>query len=68
MYICCDEQLGHVDFVIKVYFPDKHPKFPEGGKMSHYLEKLDIGDTIEMRGPKGSLTYKVSCLPCSPMC
>lgn len=53
-----DDELGYVDFVIKVYFPDKHPKFPEGGKMSHYLEKLSVGDSVDMRGPKGSLTYK----------
>ncbi|CAN0089370.1 unnamed protein product, partial [Phaeothamnion confervicola] len=53
-----DDERGYVDFVIKVYFPDVHPKFPAGGKMSHHLEGLKIGDTIAMRGPKGSLTYK----------
>eukprot|EP00640_Fibrocapsa_japonica_P003493 CAMPEP_0113943024 /NCGR_PEP_ID=MMETSP1339-20121228/16469_1 /TAXON_ID=94617 /ORGANISM="Fibrocapsa japonica" /LENGTH=308 /DNA_ID=CAMNT_0000947755 /DNA_START=89 /DNA_END=1015 /DNA_ORIENTATION=+ /assembly_acc=CAM_ASM_000762 len=53
-----DDEKGYVDFVIKVYFANKHPKFPAGGLMSQHLESLNIGDTIEMRGPKGHLTYK----------
>ncbi|CBJ30200.1 conserved unknown protein [Ectocarpus siliculosus] len=52
-----DINLGHVDFVIKVYRPNEHPKFPDGGKMSMHLERLKIGDTVDMRGPKGNLTY-----------
>ncbi len=42
-------QVGYVDFVIKVYFPNVHPKFPDGGQMSYHLEKLNIGDTVEIR-------------------
>ncbi len=42
-------QVGHVDFVIKVYPPNVHPKFPDGGEMSYHLDKLNIGDTVEMR-------------------
>lgn len=34
-----------------------HPKFPEGGKMSQYLNSLKIGDVVEFRGPSGLLTY-----------
>lgn len=52
-----DINVGHVDFVIKVYFPNVEPRFPAGGKMSMHLERLQIGDTMEMRGPKGNLTY-----------
>ncbi len=52
-----DETLGKVAFVIKVYKAGVHPKFPEGGKMSQHLDSLKIGDTIEMKGPKGHLTY-----------
>lgn len=55
-----NDTLGRVEFVIKVYFANKHPKFPEGGKMSQHLESLKIGDTLEMRGPKGHLDYKGS--------
>ena len=55
--VSSDLDLGHVDFVIKVYFKDVHPKFPDGGKMSQYLEALNIGDTVSMKGPKGTVTY-----------
>jgi len=44
---------GSVTFVIKVYKAGVHPKFPDGGKMSQYLDTLNIGDTVAMRGPKG---------------
>jgi cytochrome-b5 reductase len=43
-----DETRGHVDFVIKIY-----PK----GKMSQHMDGLEIGGTVQMRGPKGRLTY-----------
>jgi cytochrome-b5 reductase len=52
-----DETLGKVTFVIKVYKAGVHPKFPDGGKMSQHLDSLKIGDTIDMKGPKGHLTY-----------
>ncbi|CAM9750675.1 unnamed protein product, partial [Choristocarpus tenellus] len=52
-----DEDLGYVDLVIKVYFPNVEPKFPDGGQMSMHLERRKIGDTVDMRGPKGNLTY-----------
>ena len=32
--------------MIKVYFANVHPKFPEGGKMSQHLESLSIGASI----------------------
>lgn len=43
--------------VFKVYFKDQNPKFPEGGKLTQYLEKMEIGDTIDVRGPSGRLIY-----------
>jgi len=52
-----DETLGRVTFVIKVYKAGVHPKFPDGGKMSQYLDSLSIGDAVDMKGPKGHLTY-----------
>ncbi|KAI2499635.1 oxidoreductase [Fragilaria crotonensis] len=52
-----DETLGTVSFVIKVYKAGVHPKFPEGGKLSQYLDTLKIGDTLDMKGPKGHLTW-----------
>ena len=52
-----DDEIGHVDFVIKVYFP-LEPRFPKGGEMSQHLDRLKIGDTMQMKGPKGHLDYK----------
>ena len=54
----CDLDIGHVDFVIKIYFKNVHPKFPQGGKMSQYLNNLKIGDKTWLKGPKGNITYK----------
>ena len=28
---------------------DVHPKFPDGGKMSQYLNDMKIGDSIDVR-------------------
>jgi cytochrome-b5 reductase len=32
---------GHVDFVVKVYFPNE--RFPEGGKVSQHMHGLKVG-------------------------
>jgi nitrate reductase (NAD(P)H) len=53
-----DNTLGHVDLLVKVYFANTHPRFPEGGKMSQHLESMKIGDTIEVKGPVGDFVYK----------
>ena len=39
---------GFVDFVVKLY---------ANGKMSRHLSRLEIGQSIVMRGPKGKLEY-----------
>ena len=47
---------GHVDFVVKVYFPNK--QFPEGGKVSQMLDAVKVGeDTVEFFGPLGGKRY-----------
>lgn len=56
--VSSDDDKGYVDLVVKIYYKNTHPKFPEGGKMSQYLESLRIGDTIDFRGPSGLLIYK----------
>jgi cytochrome-b5 reductase len=48
---------GKFEMLIKVYNRDTHPNFPEGGKMSQYLNELEIGSTIKVRGPFGKLSY-----------
>lgn len=55
--ISSDDELGYVDFCIKTYFPGVVERFPDGGKMSMHLERMQVGETIEMRGPKGHLEY-----------
>ncbi|XP_059166940.1 NADH-cytochrome b5 reductase 3-like isoform X2 [Physella acuta] len=55
--VSSDDDKGFMDLVVKVYFKNVHPKFPEGGKMSQYLENMDIGDYIDVRGPNGLLQY-----------
>ncbi|KAM9469896.1 LOW QUALITY PROTEIN: NADH-cytochrome b5 reductase 2 [Clarias gariepinus] len=55
--VSSDEDQGHVDLVIKVYYKNTHPNYPDGGKMSQYLNDMKIGDTIDFRGPNGLLVY-----------
>ncbi|XP_042560974.1 NADH-cytochrome b5 reductase 3 [Clupea harengus] len=56
--VSSDDDKGCVDLVVKIYYKNVHPKFPEGGKMSQYLESLRIGETIDFRGPSGLLIYQ----------
>ncbi|KAM9376118.1 NADH-cytochrome b5 reductase 2 [Pholidichthys leucotaenia] len=56
--VSSDEDQGYVDLVVKVYYKNSHPSFPDGGKMSQYLDNMTIGDTIDFRGPSGLLIYK----------
>lgn len=55
--VSCDDDMGHVDLVIKVYRRNVNPKFPNGGKMSQHLDEMKIGDKIAFRGPSGKLQY-----------
>lgn len=55
--VSSDDDLGYVDLVIKVYKRNVHPKFPDGGKMSQFVDALKIGETIAFRGPTGKLQY-----------
>jgi len=55
--VSSDYTKGVMDLVIKVYFKNVHPKFPEGGKMSQHLDNMKIGDFIDVRGPSGLLEY-----------
>lgn len=46
--ISSDDDLGYFDLLIKLY--------PQG-QMSQHLDKMQIGESIEVRGPQGSLHY-----------
>jgi cytochrome-b5 reductase len=52
-----DEVAGTVTFVIKVYFAGVVDRFPNGGVMSQHLNSLSVGDSMMMRGPKGTMNY-----------
>jgi NAD(P)H-flavin reductase len=49
---------SYVDFVIKIYRKNVHPRFPDGGIMTQYLEGLSQGQEMLMCGPKGRLCYE----------
>jgi NAD(P)H-flavin reductase len=49
--VSSDAQLGAVDFVIKLY---------PSGKMSQYLAKMQAGDELEMKGPRGRFKYEAN--------
>jgi len=55
--VTSDDDKGFFDVVIKVYFANVHPKFPDGGIMSQHLHGLEVGDTIDVRGPTGHIDY-----------
>jgi cytochrome-b5 reductase len=46
--------------VIKVYFKDVHPRFPEGGKLTQFMEAMKLGDTIDAKGPLGEFIFDAS--------
>ncbi|KAJ4817651.1 Nitrate reductase [Rhynchospora pubera] len=52
-----NNQVGHFDLVIKIYFKGENLKFPDGGLMSQHLESLPIGSTIDVKGPVGHIEY-----------
>ncbi|EFO18282.1 diaphorase [Loa loa] len=56
--VSSDDDKGYVDLMVKIYFSNVHPKFPDGGKMTQYLEKMEIGETINFRGPSGLIVYE----------
>ncbi len=55
--VSTDNNVGYVDFVIKIYKKNEHPDFPNGGFMSQKVDKLELGDTFKFKGPNGRLTY-----------
>lgn len=53
-----DRQKGSFDMVIKVYDAGVvMPQFPDGGKMSQFLGRLKVGDTLGISGPWGQIEY-----------
>jgi len=52
-----DDEVGYVDLVIKVYKGGVIDRFPDGGKMSQYMDSLKVGDTMDIQGPIGMHEY-----------
>ena len=50
--ISCDDDLGYVDFVIKVYDDSLG-----GGVMSRWMDALAIGEVVHAKGPVGHFVY-----------
>ena len=47
-------KLGSFDLLIKVYYPGKNYS---GGRLTMHLDRLKIGDNIEISGPRGKYIY-----------
>ena len=59
-----EEDNGTFELVIKIYFPtDERP----GGEMTQILDKLNLGDTVLVKGPEGAsvLYNKMMTVPSS---
>ncbi|CAM9387339.1 unnamed protein product, partial [Discosporangium mesarthrocarpum] len=56
-----DEDVGYVDFIVKIYFPNVEPKFPDGGQMSMHLETRKVcvwgGLVVLLQFRAGALGY-----------
>jgi cytochrome-b5 reductase len=50
-----EEKTGSFNLVIKIYRPNE--KFPNGGRLTQYIESLNIGDSINVEGPFGRCVY-----------
>lgn len=56
--VTSNAHLGYFDLVIKVYAKGVKEQFPDGGKMSQYLDSLTVGvDTVDIKGPFGRVEY-----------
>jgi cytochrome-b5 reductase len=56
--VTSEDDKGYFDLVIKVYYKGVNENFPNGGKLTQYLDSLSIGDGIDVRGPGGLLEYE----------
>ena len=49
---------NYFDLLLKVYFKDSHPAFPQGGVLSQFLHEIPVGARLEARGPFGKILYQ----------
>lgn len=55
--VSSDDEAGFFELLIKIYFKNIHPNFPQGGLMSQYLEGLALDNSIDVKGPLGHIQY-----------
>ena len=53
-----DHDIGYFDLVIKVYHANNDFAYPEGGKMSQHMNRMKVGEFIDVKGPLGHVVYK----------
>lgn len=58
------EEREEFTLLVKVYRANEHPKFPLGGKMSQALDALNVGDSVDVKGPCGHIYYAGQGLLC----
>ncbi|KAL5704237.1 hypothetical protein ACHQM5_022690 [Ranunculus cassubicifolius] len=51
------DEVGYFELVIKVYFKGVVPQFPNGGILSQYLDSLELGSSLDIKGPLGHIEY-----------
>ena len=57
--VSSNRDLGYMDLIIKIYFPNIHPDFPKGGKMGMVFENLKIGESLNFWGPGGFVNHQI---------
>lgn len=53
-----DEEDGTFQLLVKTYFPNE-TSFPPGGTVSNWLDILQVGDEMDIKGPTGEIEYHV---------
>ncbi|KAI6218541.1 Cytochrome-b5 reductase [Aphelenchoides fujianensis] len=53
-----DYQRGFIDFLVKIYGPNEHPEYPEGGLLTPWLDSLQINEEANFTGPVGRISYR----------
>jgi len=49
--------IGQVELVVKIYKGQPGGRFADGGKMSLFLDQMQLQDTIDVKGPIGRIQY-----------
>ncbi|KAH7936490.1 hypothetical protein HPB49_000102 [Dermacentor silvarum] len=53
----CDQR-GSFEIIVKIYKAGVSTEFPQGGLMSQFLDTLQPGDEVQIRGPRGKFVYE----------